>query len=449
MLLAAAAGMASAPAIAQVAPAPVRPAPASPARPKTALPPKVAPDAPVPGNPDFAADQPAPAETPPAPAPLPPAVWDVVSAQDLLNYIKQIGAEGLNPEDYDPAGLDAAIASGNPLVLSAAATQRFDLLSSDLALGHVKKPARIDWFVTDNDLNAARQDALLRSALAAHDVAGALNGLLPTHPQYAALKAALAETPAADTARRDRIRLNMDRWRWLPRDLGDKYIIVNVPSFHATLVQDGATRWKQRAIAGKLSTPTPQLSAMATGVIINPWWEVPKSIEHEAAGKKGFVPVTGADGSIQRWRQPPGPTNALGQLKFVMPNSKAIYLHDTNARSRFNDSVRALSHGCVRTQHIVDLATELLGDDSGPWTPERIQAALASKKTVQANFVKPVPVYIVYFSDAALVDGTIVNYNDMYSRDPKAIQALNMKDGGASLTPRKPGPDASNQIATR
>jgi murein L,D-transpeptidase YcbB/YkuD len=249
----------------------------------------------------------------------------------------------------------------------------------------------------------------------------------------------------------------MDRWRWLPRDLGEKYIIVNVPSFHATLVQDGATRWKQRAIAGKLSTPTPQLSALATGVILNPWWEVPKSIEKEAAGKKGFVPLKGADGQIQRWRQPPGPTNALGQLKFVMPNSKAIYLHDTNARSRFNDSVRALSHGCVRTQHILDLATELLGDDNGPWNAQRIQAALASKKTVQASFVKPVPVYIVYFTEAALVDGKIVDYKDMYSRDPKAMEALDMKDGGASLVPPKPkddkvavkAPKPAPQIATR
>ena len=113
--------------------------------------------------------------------------------------------------------------------------------------------------------------------------------------------------------------------------------------FHATLVENGVNRWKQRAIAGKLSTPTPQLNATAVGVILNPWWEVPKSIEHEAAGKKGFVPVKGPDGSIQRWRQPPGPTNALGQIKFVMPNSKAIYLHDTNARSRFNSDTRALS----------------------------------------------------------------------------------------------------------
>jgi murein L,D-transpeptidase YcbB/YkuD len=375
------------------------------------------------------------------PPPLPPAIWDIASAQQLLTYIEGIGAEGLNPADYDPQGLEAALASGDVNALSAAATQRFNLVSSDLALGHVKKPARIDWFLADKDLDAAKQDALLRAALAQHDIPAALDGLLPTHPQYGALKAALAKTPAGDTARRDRIRLNMDRWRWLPRELGSKYIIVNVPSFHATLVQDGVTRWKQRAIAGKLSTPTPELSALATGVILNPWWEVPKSIEHEAAGKKGFVPVTGPDGEIQRWRQPPGPTNALGQLKFVMPNSKAIYLHDTNARSRFNDSVRALSHGCVRTQHVLDLATLLLGDDNGQWTPDRIQAALASKKTVEASFVKPVPVYIVYFSDAALIDGSIIDYKDLYNRDAKAIQALNMRDGGASLVPPKPKPE--------
>jgi len=448
--------MAALPAGAQVAP-PRALAPVKTNRPPAARP--VQPT-PVPANSDFAPDQQQPVAVAPAPAPLPPPIWDLVSAEDLLHYIQQIGVEGLNPNDYDPDALAAAIDSNDLAALSAAATQRFDLVSSDLALGHVKKPARIDWYVVDNDLNAAKQDALLRSALAQHDIAGALEGLLPAHPQYAALKAALAATPASETAKRDHIRLNMDRWRWLPRDLGSKYIIVNVPSFHATLVQDGATRWKERAIAGKLSTPTPQLSALATGVILNPWWEVPKSIEHEAAGKKGFVPVVGPDGEIQRWRQPPGPTNALGQLKFVMPNSKAIYLHDTNARSRFNDNVRALSHGCVRTQHIVDLATLLLGDDDGPWTSEKVQTTLASKKTVQANFVKPVPVYIVYFSEAALVDGSIVDYKDMYGRDPKAVEALNMKDGGASLTPPKPKPDAEiaakpakpkppSQIATR
>nr|NUR38409.1 L,D-transpeptidase family protein [Sphingomonas sp.] len=457
------AGMAASPALAQIRPMGV--APPAAAKPRTVTPTqptartpvaavparqgtRVGPDAPMPGNPDYKPDQPSAAEAAPLPPPLPPVIWDVPSALELLAYINQIAGEGLNPADYDPAGLQAAIQTGNPAVISPAATQRFNLVSSDLALGHVRKPGRIDWWVVDNDLNAAKQDALLRSAIAQHNLTTALNGLLPTHPQYAALKVALAATPADDVAKRNRIRLNLDRWRWLPRDLGQKYIIVNVPGFHATLVENGVNRWKQRAIAGKLSTPTPQLNATAVGVILNPWWEVPKSIEKEAAGKKGFVSVKGPDGSIQRWRQPPGPTNALGQIKFVMPNSKAIYLHDTNARSRFNDATRALSHGCVRTEHIMDLATELLGDDNGPWTPDKIQDVLDSKKTVQANFVKPVPVYIVYFSSAALLDGRIVDYKDLYGRDAKAMAAMLMKDGGASLAvPPKPADQIANPAA--
>ena len=455
LLFSALAGFGAGPVLSQVRPMAVPPPPPSANQPKTNVPAqtnpkpaapgsKVAPDAPVPGNPDYQPDQPdqpQAAQIAPIPPPLPPVIWDVGSAMELLAYIQQIGVEGLNPADYDPTALQAAIQSGNPAAISDAATKRFNLVSSDLALGHVKKPARIDWWVVDNDLNAAKQDALLRSALAQHNLTAALNNLLPTHPQYAALKAALAATPESEQAKRERIRLNLDRWRWLPKDLGEKYIIVNVPGFHATLVQEGVNRWKQRAIAGKLSTPTPQLNANAIGVILNPWWEVPKSIEKEAAGKKGFVSVKGPDGKIQRWRQPPGPTNALGQIKFVMPNSKAIYLHDTNARSRFNDATRALSHGCVRTQHILDLATELLGDDNGEWTPDKIQDALDSKKTVQANFVRPIPVYIVYFSSAALLDGRIVDYKDLYGRDAKAMAALEMKDGGASLAPPKPKPE--------
>jgi murein L,D-transpeptidase YcbB/YkuD len=402
------------------------------------------------GQPPVAA-QPQPVPQPPPP-PLPPPVWDQRNTLDLLSAIQQIGSEGLNPADYDPDELIAAMAAGDPVRMSAEATDRFNRLSWDLALGHVKRAARIDWHVDDPDLDAARQDSMLRVALAQHNLPGALRNLLPTHPQYAALKAALAATPATDTARINRIKLNMDRWRWLPRDLGQKYVIVNVPGFHATLVENGVNRWKQRAIAGKLSTPTPQLNATAVGVILNPSWEVPKSIAGEAAGKKGFVPVM-VNGKLDHWRQPPGPTNALGQLKFVMYNPYNIYLHDTNARSRFNDDVRALSHGCVRTQHIVDLATELLGDDNGEWTPDKIQAQLASGKTKQANFVKPLPVYIIYFTAAALLDGRIVDYKDLYNRDAKAMQALAMKDGGASLAPKpKPKPAApkpADQVAAR
>ena len=365
--------------------------------------------------------------------PLPPAVWDLPNAQVLYIYIQQVGREGLNPGDYDPAGLYAALQSRDPALISKEATDRFNRLSSDLALGHVTRAARTGWYMVDPDLDVAKQDALLRTALAQHRIADALNSLLPTHPQYAALKTALAMTPSTDTGKLERIRLNMDRWRWLPRDLGEKYIIVNVPGFHATLVENGVNRWKHRAIAGALKTPTPQLSAMAVGVMLNPWWEVPPSITKEVAGKKGFVALKDDDGKIKRWRQPPGPTNALGQLKFVMYNPQNIYLHDTNARSRFSSRMRALSHGCIRTEHVLDLATQLLGDDNGEWTPEKIQAQLATGKTKQANFVKPVPVYIVYFSSAALLDGKIVDYQDLYGRDGTALAALQAKDGGQAL----------------
>jgi murein L,D-transpeptidase YcbB/YkuD len=373
---------------------------------------------------DPIAPLPQPADAAPPVEELPPPIWQVSDANDLLGYILSVGSEGLNPQEYDPAGLSLAIRSGDPLALAKAATERFNKVSSDLAFGHVRGEDRQAWHVVDKDLDDVRQRQMLEAALATHRVPAVLQTLLPTHPQYASLKYALAVADKTDTAKINRIKLNMDRWRWLPRELGDKYIIVNVPSFYATLVENGVTRWKHRAIAGATKTPTPQLSAMATGVMLNPWWEVPTSISKEVAGKVGFVAVKGADGKVQRWRQPPGPTNALGQLKFVMYNPYNIYLHDTNARSRFSGRMRALSHGCVRTEHVLDLATELLGDDNGEWTPERIQQALASKKTVEAKFVKPVPVYIVYFSSAALNDGTIQDYQDLYNRDPKVLAAL-------------------------
>ena len=424
-MLAVLASIPAAAALAQTTPTAPATKPAKPADPIAPLP-----DASVPA---------ATAVVPPVVADLPPPLWQAAQVQALLGYIANVGRDGLSPVDYDAAGLLAAMRSGDPLAMSAAATERWNKLTSDLALGHVRGNARIDWHVVDKDIDATRQRALLDRALYENQIAAALDGLLPNHPQYGALRTALAVTARTETAQYNRIRLNLDRWRWLPRDLGQKYIIVNVPSFHATLVENGVTRWKHKAIAGAIKTPTPNLSVMATGVMLNPSWEVPPSIAKEVAGKAGFVAIKDKNGKFLRWSQPPGPTNALGQLKFVMYNQYNIYLHDTNARSRFNSQVRALSHGCVRTENVVDLATELLGDDGGEWTPEKIAEQLASKKSKQANFVKPVPVYIVYFSAAALTDGTITNYEDVYKRDGKVIAALLDSDGEAPKA-AKPAP---------
>jgi murein L,D-transpeptidase YcbB/YkuD len=317
----------------------------------------------------------------------------------------------------------------------------------------VRGDDRQNWHIPDPDIDEAQQDSLLRAALSAHRVGDALKGLLPTHPQYAALKHALEITPKTEIDKVNRIRLNMDRWRWLPRDLGDRYIIVNVPAYTAALVENGVTVSRHRAVAGATKTPTPQLMATATGVILNPWWEVPKSIEPEVRGKPGYVTLKGPDGKILRWRQPPGPRNALGQIKLVMYNPQNIYLHDTTAKSLFDAKARAYSHGCIRTEHILLLAERLLTDGAPApgtegatiWTPEKIKETVASKKTVQANFPKPLPVYIVYMSSAALQDGSIKDYADIYKKDRKVIAALN----NVPATPKTPAAKSADKVASR
>jgi murein L,D-transpeptidase YcbB/YkuD len=379
----------------------------------------------------------------PAAPPPPPPFWSLADVQELLAYIGNVTRDGLDPADYDPQGLAAAMRAGDPAALSAAATDRFNKLSSDLALGHVRRSDRDGYFIADKDLDAQKQDALLRGALASHRLTDALNGLLPTHPQYQNLKDALAAAAPAEADKINRLRLNMERWRWLPRDLGQKYIIVNVPSFQVALVENGQTTWRERAVAGASKTPTPMLSVMATGVSLNPWWEVPPSISREVAGKAGYVAVRGKDGKVQRWRQPPGPSNALGELKFVMYNPQNIYLHDTNARSRFDSRMRSLSHGCIRTKNVVGLAKTLFAEEGNQkWTAEKIDEVLASKKNVQADFDKPIPVHIVYFSSAAATDGGIVNYEDVYRRDAKVLAALNDR---LPVKPAKPKAEVASR----
>jgi L,D-transpeptidase YcbB len=379
----------------------------------------------VPAAPAPAAAQPAPVAAPAAPVLA--ADWNRDSAKELLGFIERIGEEGLDPADYAPQVLAEAIdARGEQL--DSVATATFLKVASDLMHGRVRGEARIDWHIRDDELNVYEQQALLEKA-ANGKPAETLRSLLPTHPQYAALKTLLASAP--DKATRDKVRLNLDRWRWLPRDLGSKYVIVNVPAYTVSLVENGQTLNRRRAVAGALKTPTPQLSATITGAIFNPWWEVPKSIEGEVRGKRGYVAVKDDKGKILRWRQPPGPSNALGRMKLVMPNPHAIFLHDTNAKNLFNRQARAFSHGCIRTEDAVGFAATLL--EGTEWNRAKIDQALATGKATQANLAQPVPVYIVYFTVAATSDGPPMNYADLYSRDGKALAALNARGSGTAL----------------
>ena len=353
--------------------------------------------------------------------------WSKDAAEDLLAFAERVGEDGLDPADYRPARLRDAIAGDDERARDLVATDMFLRLSADLALGHVRSDARIDWHTRDPDLDANKQFALMRRAIADKSVAQTLSGLLPTHPQYAELKTVLAQV--TDQVAKDKIRLNLERWRWLPRDLGPRYVIVNVPAFTVALVENGSVVARHRAVVGAPKTATPQLMATATGVIFNPWWEVPRSIAPEVRGKKGYVTVP--DGPGVRYRQPPGPGNALGRMKVVMPNNYAIYLHDTPSKALFNRPVRAASHGCIRTQNALGFAEILLGNPQ--WDRAAIERAIAAGKTVQAQAVTPTPVYIAYFTAAAAAGSTeLLDYRDVYGRDKPILAALNRSEGGTA-----------------
>jgi murein L,D-transpeptidase YcbB/YkuD len=359
-----------------------------------------------------------PAVAAPAPAPV-RGDWKRRDAEELLAYVQNIGEEGLDPADYRLEALREAIEGKSPL-MGDLATDVFVKVASDLMFGHVRGDDRIDWYVRDDSWNVYDQQTLLDRALEGHDVAGTLRSLLPTHPQYAALKGLLGS--ATDARTRERVRINLDRWRWLPRDLGQKYVIVNVPAYTVALVENGEVLSRRRAVAGAIKTPTPQLNATITGAIFNPWWEVPASIAKEVRGKRGYVTAKTPDGGV-RYRQPPGPSNALGRVKLVMPNRHAIYLHDTNAKGLFDRQSRAFSHGCIRTEDAVGFAATLL--EATDWSREKINQSIASGKTVQADLATPIPVYIVYFTVAATSDAPgVVSYKDMYGRDGKVLAAL-------------------------
>ena len=352
--------------------------------------------------------------------------WTKAAAMDLLAYISKANEEGLDPADYSPDRLNAAIAGRDEAALSTTATDTFLRISSDLALGHVRGTSRMDWHVHDQeDLNSTDQLALMQRAIENNTVHDSLNSLLPTHPQYGELKALLHT--AKDKALLDKVRTNLDRWRWLPRDLGARYVIVNVPAYTVALVEDGRVVARHKAVVGAPKTATPQLAATATGVILNPWWEVPASITPEVRGKRGYVSVKTPQGGV-RYRQPPGPSNALGRMKVVMPNNYAIYLHDTPSKGAFKRDARALSHGCIRTENPLDFAALLLANPE--WDRAAIDRAIAAGKTVKAEGTIATPVYITYFTAAAKANAEgIISYADIYGRDAKVVTALNAQSG--------------------
>jgi len=372
-----------------------------------------------------------------APAPQYPAVqqWSVADARNLLTSIRAIGDEGLDPKDYNPDALQQAIAFGAGSDLDQLASQSFAWLVEDLRDGRTPMDARKQWFVVDPDADLMPTGQVMAQALARHDIAGTLAALDPTNPDYAALKAELAKTPKSDTKRQDLIRINMDRWRWLARDLGGQYLLTNVPEFELRLTVNDHIIRTYKTIVGKPGrTATPQLAETVEGVIFNPTWSVPQSIVvGEGLGEKvlnnpawaqkaGYKATKGSDGTIWVVQQP-GPTNSLGVLKLDMPNPHAIFLHDTPNHNLFNLDNRALSHGCVRTERALELGMTIAILGQGASKDEAV-AISTSGQYKRVPVVKTMPIYITYFTMGRDITGNLRTFNDLYGRDAPVLAAL-------------------------
>ncbi len=350
-------------------------------------------------------------------------VWEREAAERLLDYVAAIGAEGLDPAAYPVEELRSALATGSDTVVGPVADRLYLRLTADLSGGAVRGNARGEWYMPDTTIDGNQQQLLLARARRG-EVAETLDSLHPVHPQYGSLKRALAQTPTEETARRELIRANMERWRWLPRNLGERHVLVNIPAFTAAIVDNGRVTLRHRTVVGARRTQTPGLSANMTAVTLNPWWTVPQSIVREMGGRFNSSYVVTRSGNTTIARQRPGPGNSLGRIKIEMPNDHAIFLHDTPAQALFGRPVRAFSHGCVRTQGIRDFAAELLAA-SGQWSRAEIDRVIASGQTRQVALDRPIPAYIAYFTAAATNDGNVVTYADIYGRDAAVRRALN------------------------
>jgi murein L,D-transpeptidase YcbB/YkuD len=376
-----------------------------------------------------------PVTTPPAPRF--PAVqnWALIDAQALLGAIENVDAEGLDPKDYQPEALRQAIAAGQGAELDALASRAFTWLVEDLRDGRTPMEARKQWFVVDPDPDLLPTGELMAKALTEHNVSGVLASLNPTHPDYAALKAELAKSPPVSNTRRATIRANMDRWRWLARDLGGQYLITNVPEYQLRLTVNDKIIRTYKTIVGKPGkTATPQLAETVEGIIFNPTWTVPQSIvKGEGLGARvlgnpgwakanGYTATRGANGYVSVV-QGAGPGNSLGQMKLDMPNPHAIFLHDTPSRGLFQQNSRALSHGCIRTERALELAITMAILGGGATSQEAVAISTSGKYT-RVPIKKTMPVYITYFTMGRDIQGNLRSFNDIYGRDAPVLAAL-------------------------
>jgi murein L,D-transpeptidase YcbB/YkuD len=243
---------------------------------------------------------------------------------------------------------------------------------------------------------------------------------------------------------------NMERWRWMPEDLGEFYVRVNVPNFNLDIYLDDKVVHTTRIVVGKPTNQTPIFSDQIEHVIVNPIWNVPLSIAvnemlpaaranpGSLRGYRVYANIRGRFQAIDPYRvdwhrvdmrriqikQPPGERNALGRVKFMFPNKYAVYLHDTPSKSLFQKDYRAYSHGCMRVMDPWDFADALMA--ANPDVSGAVLKSMVGGGEKQVNLAHKIPVHVTYFTAWVDETGTLQVRDDVYGHDKRTEKALGL-----------------------
>ncbi len=308
-------------------------------------------------------------------------------------------------------------------------------------------PRRISTLITAEPSLPATYSTLTELSASA-DAGATLEAFQPQQPGFQALRRKLNEIrsafPSALKQEQDII-ANMERWRWLPRDLGASYVMVNIPEYQLRMVRDGTIVHQTKVIIGKTETPTPIFSHNMEYLIVNPYWNIPPSIalkemlprlqrDPYALQNRGFEVVRGGkvvDPASINWsagvkgigiRQPPGERNALGYIKFMFPNDHAVYLHDTPSRGLFSNATRAFSHGCIRVFEPFKFAETLLSKSNGI-SEQKLRAMIGGPERY-IYLKEKIPVHLVYFTAFVDDSGQLQTRADVYGHHRRVKTAL-------------------------
>ncbi len=326
-----------------------------------------------------------------------------------------------------------------------------------------------DQALQDAVIEFQRSKGLRQDALVGNNTRAVLNG----QPKPVAV---------SSSSTLERVLINMERWRWVPAELGDYYVWDNVPEFLTRVVKDGKVIHTDKIIVGQPSWPTPIFSADMKFIVFHPSWGVPSGIKskelapllRKSSGGAGLFGIFGGGYSAQAvldayqlkayyngrqidpnqvdwssaniaaysFQQPPGPKNVLGDVKFMFPNSHDVYMHDTPERNLFVKSFRALSHGCMRVEEPRKLAEILLGEDKG-WSPQKVRGMFNGYSN-QVTLDKHIPVHITYFTASVDDNGKLRTYADFYGLDSRTSAALT----GRSIRYEQPAYDDDEVAAS-